>query len=65
MRPARAAPALLALPVWLLGLSLFVDGEQIAGGVLILAAGLWLVVVASKGFGHFIQGLADWLAFWR
>jgi hypothetical protein len=31
----------------------------------ILAGGLLLVIAASGGWGEFVEGLTNWLYFWR
>jgi hypothetical protein len=55
----------LGLLVWILGLYVFVDGSYVAGGALILLGGGCIVAAASGGWSEFLEGLGNWLFFWR
>ena len=55
----------VGIAIWAGGLAAFVDGGYVAGGALVLAGGLCLVVAAAGGWGGFFEGLTNWLLFWR
>jgi hypothetical protein len=61
----RLVLAGLGLIVWGLGLYVLVGGSYVAGGALVLAGGFVIVVAASAGRTEFLEGLANWLYFWR
>ena len=65
MSAKRWLMLLLSVAVWAVGLWLFVGGAYVAGGLLMLLGGLVLVVAASGGWTEFVEGLANWLYFWR
>jgi len=51
------------LAVWALGLAQFVDGDQLWGGAFVLLGGLMLVVALRGGWGHWWEGVTNWLYF--
>lgn len=65
MSPKRWLLALLGVAIWAVGLWLFVDGAYVGGGLLILLGGLVLVIAASGGWSEVVEGLTNWLYFWR
>lgn len=65
MSVVRWLLAAFGLAVWAVGLWLFVGGSYVGGGLLILTGGLCLVIAASGGWTDFLEGLANWLFFWR
>ena len=56
---------LVGILVWAGGVWVLVRGSYVGGGALILTGGLLLVVAAGGGWGAFVEGLSNWLYFWR
>ncbi len=51
--------------VWVTGLYLLSSGSYPLGGGLVIAGGLCLVIAASGGWPQFVEGVTNWLFFWR
>ncbi len=65
MSPVRWGFASVGLVLWGLGLWRFAAGGYVAGGLLMLVGGACVMVAASGGWTEFVEGVANWLAFWR
>jgi len=62
-RVITALTGLVGLAVWAWGLSMFIDGNLGIGGAVMLGGGIFIVVALGGGWGHFWEGLANWLHF--
>lgn len=56
---------LVGLASWGAGLYVLAGGGYMLGGGLIIVGGLLAVIAASGGWSDFLEGLANWLHFWR
>jgi hypothetical protein len=55
----------LGLSVWALGLYLFIGGAYALGGCLVVGGGLCFVTAATGGWAQLVEGVTNWLYFWR
>ncbi len=55
----------LAFMLWGVGMYVLIGGSYALGGGLIVMGGLCLVIAASGGWSEFVEGVSNWLYFWR
>ncbi len=55
----------VAMVLWAAGLWLLIGGSWAGGGALIVVAGVVLVMAASGEWDHLLEGVSNWLFFWR
>jgi hypothetical protein len=69
MTPRGVLLVVVGLAIWGAGLWIFaldgLGGSYVGGGALILLGGLLLVVAARGGGDSFIDGLVNFVYFWR
>lgn len=55
----------VAFVLWGVGMYVLIGGSYVLGGALIVMGGLCLVIAASGGWSDFLDGVLNWLYFWR
>ena len=49
--------------IWAYGLVMFINGDQLVGGAVVLGGGLLVVAALRRGWDGFFEGLANWVYF--
>ena len=58
---SRVLTGLVGLGVWAWGLRMFVEGDEVVGGVVILGGGALIVIALQGGWSQWWEGLSNWL----
>lgn len=57
----RILTALVGVAVWAVGCVMFLGGDELVGGLVILVGGVLIIVAVQGGWSHFWEGLTNWL----